>query len=220
MRTNLIQRVFSKIIRLSLSRSLSRLVDEGEGRVVINAQRIPFQIHKAPGAKLVLNGNLTIIPHLGGSESSQISLGRAAKLDIEGDFCIGNGVRIAVCDGARLRIGGRFQESASGITCNSSIMVKRSVDIGRDFICAWGVFITDSDWHQINGQQPQADVVIGDRVWIAHGASVLKGASIGSGSIVASHSLVSRINIPPQSMVAGAPAQIVRTGVNWSRDVQ
>jgi acetyltransferase-like isoleucine patch superfamily enzyme len=195
------------------------LVDEGSGKVVIFAPLIRFRIEKAPGAKLILNGNLRVLPHLGGNESSYISLGRGSELRIENDFTIGNGVRIAVADGARLTIGGRSAESGSGITSNSTIMVHHRVTIGCDLVCAWGVFITDSDWHTINGQQPQSDVLIGDRVWIAHGSSVLKGSELGTGSIVASHSVVSRIKAPSASLIAGAPAKIVRTGVCWSRDL-
>lgn len=128
-------------------------------------------------------------------------------------------MRIVVAKGASLRIAGKRHESDSGITCNSTIMVQRRLIIGSDLICAWNVFITDSDWHGIVGQSPQSDVEIGNHVWIAHGSSILKGARLGDGVVVASHSLVKGAEIPPYTLVAGVPAEVVRSNLKWQRDL-
>lgn len=87
-----------------------------------------------------------------------ISLGKNSSLIIDGDFTIGNGTRIFLDEGAFLYIGGNKYESASGITEKSRVMVRKSVHIGVDCIIAWNVFITDCDWHEIEGKSFQEDV--------------------------------------------------------------
>ena len=52
-------------------------------------------------------------------------------------------------------------------------------------------------------------IVVEDDVWIGAGASILSGVTIGRGSIVAAGSVVVR-SVPPRTIVAGCPAQIIR----------
>lgn len=52
-------------------------------------------------------------------------------------------------------------------------------------------------------------VTIGNDVWIGNGAIVLDGVSIGDGAIVAAGAVVTK-NIPPYSIVAGVPAQVIK----------
>lgn len=91
--------------------------------------------------------------------------------------------------------------------------------IGADFICAWHVLITDSDHHYIKGQPPHLPVIIGDHVWVATGATILKGANIGDGCIVAASSVVHRQIFPPRSLIAGIPAKVAKSSVVWARDI-
>ena len=96
-------------------------------------------------------------------------------------------------------------------------MAAKRIHIGPDTIVAWEVFVTDSDWHRIEGADMVEDVTIGDNVWIAHGASVLKGAVVPHGSIVAAKSLVQGAFKGSDLLLAGVPARIVREGVQWER---
>lgn len=50
---------------------------------------------------------------------------------------------------------------------------------------------------------------VGNDVWIAAGAHVLRGVSISDGAVVAANAVVTK-NVPPYAIVAGVPAQIVR----------
>jgi maltose O-acetyltransferase len=59
------------------------------------------------------------------------------------------------------------------------------------------------------GPQVAAPIIIGDGVWIASRVTVLPGVSIGDGSVVAAGAVVSR-DVPPNSLVAGVPARVVR----------
>lgn len=212
--------VKKRTICLIKSYFLSKKVDEGNGKFIIKDSKIKVKIRKRDGAKLQLNGNVIISSHsCSTNKTVTIDLGKHSLLKIDGDFTIGNDVKIHLNKGAQLSFGGKLIESASGITADTFIMVNKKIEIGTDFLCAWGVFITDSDWHQIEGQAHQADVLIGNHVWIANNSSILKGTAINDNCIVASNSkLINRI-YPSDSMIAGSPARVVKSDIKWSRDI-
>lgn len=131
---------------------------------------------------------------------------------------IGDGVCIKVLNGGNLLFGGREKETASGITANCVILVNQSVKIGKDALIAWDTVITDSDWHEIEGQSNSQNIVIGDHVWIATGAKVFKGVQIGGHSIVAAGAVVTRGTYPEQSLLAGVPAKVIKENMpEWHR---
>ena len=164
-----------------------------------------------------LTGNLLVNSWGGSNTPSSVSCADESSLAIAGDFEIGPNVHIEVACGAKLTLGGKRHSSASGITCNSRIMVENSVAIGADCIIAWDVYISDSNWHDVAGMTRSAPVSIGDHVWISHGVSVLKGAVIPSGCIVGTKSLVTKSFSTEHSLLAGIPAKEIRPGVEWSR---
>lgn len=185
-------------------------------RVRIGAsQRLRIQCDR--GARAQLSGLLKVNPWGGSNLPSSVYCGSGAALRIEGDFEIGPNVHIQVFPDAELHIGGRKDSTASGITADTRIMVEKSMHIGRDAIIAWEVLISDSDWHDVEGAQRNRPVTIGDRVWIAHGVSILKGAQIPSGCIVGAKSIVKGAVDGPNSLLAGTPARVVRTNVRWKR---
>jgi acetyltransferase-like isoleucine patch superfamily enzyme len=61
-----------------------------------------------------------------------------------------------------------------------------------------------------------APAVVGDRVWIALGATILGGVTIGEGAVVAAGSVVTR-DVEPFTVVGGAPARPIR---QRSRDLR
>ena len=52
-------------------------------------------------------------------------------------------------------------------------------------------------------------IVIEDGVWVGIGATVLQGVTIGKNSVVGANSVVTR-DVPPNTVVAGNPAKIVK----------
>ena len=56
---------------------------------------------------------------------------------------------------------------------------------------------------------PKSDVMIGNDVWIGEDVLVTNGANIGNGAVIAAKSVVNH-DVPPYSIVAGNPAQIVK----------
>jgi acetyltransferase-like isoleucine patch superfamily enzyme len=53
------------------------------------------------------------------------------------------------------------------------------------------------------------DVVIGNDVWIGHGATILCGVHIGDGAVIGAYSLVAK-DVPPYAVVAGCPIRLIR----------
>lgn len=53
------------------------------------------------------------------------------------------------------------------------------------------------------------DVIIGNDVWIGHGARVLSGVTIGNGAVIAAASVVTR-DVQPYAIVGGVPARLIR----------
>lgn len=56
---------------------------------------------------------------------------------------------------------------------------------------------------------PEAPVIIHNDVWIGCNCIILKGVEIGEGSIVGAGSVVTK-NVPPNTLVAGNPARVVK----------
>jgi len=89
------------------------------------------------------------------------------------------------------------------------------IEVGDDAILA-DCRIMDTDFHSIwpDRQSPDAiveaaPVVIEPNVWVAAGAMVLKGVRIGRNSVVAAGAVVIS-DVPPDSVVAGNPARVVK----------
>jgi acetyltransferase-like isoleucine patch superfamily enzyme len=84
--------------------------------------------------------------------------------------------------------------------------------IGPDCMLATDIEIRTGDSHAIFDAQsgerlnPAADVVLEEHVWVGARAIILKGCHIGKGSVVATGAVVTQ-SCPPQSIVAGNPAQ-------------
>lgn len=88
------------------------------------------------------------------------------------------------------------------------------IDIGDDVMIGPNVSLMTSS-HPIAPSQRRDGViarpiVIGKNVWIAAGVIVVGGVTIGENSVVAAGSVVTK-DVPPDSLVAGNPARLVRS---------
>jgi len=66
---------------------------------------------------------------------------------------------------------------------------------------------------QVGGEENYArskgDVIIGNDVWIGHGAMILSGVSIGHGAVIAANATITK-DVPPYAIVGGNPARLIR----------
>ncbi|MGK0247671.1 MAG: serine O-acetyltransferase [Oleispira sp.] len=87
-----------------------------------------------------------------------------------------------------------------------AVVVHKGAVIGED--CMIGSNVT------IGGKSKRAGLpVIGDRVYISTGARILGDIVIGSDSVIGANAVVIK-NVPPNSIVAGVPAKIIKSGID------
>lgn len=56
-------------------------------------------------------------------------------------------------------------------------------------------------------------IVIGNDVWIGHGAVILQGITIGNGAVIGANAVVTK-DVPPYAVVVGCPAKIIKYRFN------
>lgn len=136
-----------------------------------------------------------------------------ANLRVDGRVQIKRACHIQVDYDATLTIGAdTFFNEGSSVVCYSDST------IGSGCAISWGVCIVDSDVHKLDrdgDSSPHSPIHIGKDCWIGTNAVVLKGTQLGDGSVVAAGAVVAS-KVPPNSLVAGVPAKVVRENVSWA----
>jgi len=87
--------------------------------------------------------------------------------------------------------------------------------IGNEVNLAYGVMIITGTHHigptqRRAGQTSPHPVKIGDGCWVGARATILPGVTIGNGAVIGAASVVTR-DVPPDTVVTGNPARVVRT---------
>lgn len=123
---------------------------------------------------------------------------------------------ISIASGATLSVEG---DTEFGPEC--LVRCGKSIIIGKECVIGRRVEIMDSDFYGIieNGEQKSGfgqGIEIGDHVWIGDGAVILKDVKIGEGAIIGAGAVVTS-DVEAHTMVAGNPASVIKTGVDWKR---
>lgn len=113
-----------------------------------------------------------------------------------------------------IRIGANFSS-------NANVMInargKGHISIGNNVLIGPNVVLRSNDhvFEQaavlINDQgMTEGAIIVGNDVWIASNAVILKNVTIGDGAVVAAGAVVTK-NVPPYAIVGGVPARTIGT---------
>jgi acetyltransferase-like isoleucine patch superfamily enzyme len=137
---------------------------------------------------------------------------RDGRLQIGKHALLEPGVWITLPGSARVRIG-------AGTFLNMGVMLAAEdlVEIGEHCMLANGCFVTDSNHRYEDpelpitwqGFQSKGPTKIEDNCWLGANVVVTSGVTVGERCVVGANSVVTK-DIEPFSIVAGAPAQVLR----------
>lgn len=169
-----------------------------------------LQIHKK--ARIVLNAPFVMGTRrvLKSDCVTKLQMDMWTTLIVNGEFNMNENTNIWITHSGTLELNGGFINENCTITCANHIVIGKGAHIAREAV------IRDYDGHYIedSNYRTSKPVFIGDNVWIGYRAMILKGVTIGEGAVVAANSVVTK-DVPPHSIVAGNPAKIIRTKINW-----
>jgi len=150
------------------------------------------------------------------SQGALISLGDDCRVEIANQ-CTFGASQFHLFEKGTLRVGFNVRFAWD---CQINMHEESLIDIGAESLIAGGTWLTTSDMHSVIDQEtgkrinPPEDIIVGEHVWIAARASILKGATIGRDSIVAAFAVVTE-GCPAGCILGGSPARIIKRGVNW-----
>lgn len=117
-----------------------------------------------------------------------------------------------------IRIGARSYVNGGMIVASP----RARIVIGEDCMLSYCVHLrTDMHRHgevdvPMNQQgHDEADIVIGDDVWIGYGAQIMSGVTVGSHSVVGAGAVVTH-DVPEFAVVGGVPARLLK----WRRGLE
>lgn len=149
---------------------------------------------------------------------SNVELGEKTRIDPTVKFVTDNGKEARVGD--RTKMVGETELVSpfvigNDVFINRGAYIRANVTIGdRANIGPFARLVTDT--HEIGTAKRRAGktvfppIVIEDGAWIGAAATVLGGVTVGHGAIVAAGAVVTK-DVPPNTVVAGVPARIVKT---------
>lgn len=184
-----------------------------KGRFFFPARYSVLDIHKQ--ALISIKGSMLFgYKRIRGSKmESRLAVEGNGSLAIEsGHVHIYYGTDILVFKGANLTFKGN-------VTMNQRVQIicMDNITIGDDVMISRDVVIRDNDGgHEIltDGYKKTAPVIIGNHVWIGHGAMIVKGVTIGDGAIIGAGAWVAT-NVKPNALVMGDPARAIKKNVEW-----
>ena len=112
----------------------------------------------------------------------------------------------------------------SGVFTNSQCLVEcadgADIHIGNNCMFSDNVELRAGDGHTIlntKGKKINTNksIYISDHVWLGKYVMVLKGVKISKNSIVGARSLVTKSFDDDGVIIAGVPAKVIKTGINW-----
>ncbi len=150
---------------------------------------------------------------LGNKQSTYWQIGKNATVIFRGDAILGKGTQI---------IANGVLEFGDDFFCNANCIINSGNDVtfGSKCILGWNVTVMDGDGHSIHKQgdpvtvHPYPYIYVGNHVWIASEAMLLKGAFVQEHSVVAAKGCVTR-KFEKDSLLVGGFNRILSENICW-----
>lgn len=183
----------------------------------------------------VINKGLSRLEKDVRGSNNTIEIGENSILNKVKIYIRGNGNKIVIGKNCRIYSQCSFWMEGNGIQIilgdNTSVQYmthfcaqenNRRIILGNNCMISNKVTFRTSDSHSILDAyseirlNPPKDIKIGNHVWVAAQAIILKGADIGDNCIIGSRSVVTKV-FPANCLAVGMPAIIVKKDVTWDR---
>ena len=130
---------------------------------------------------------------------SSLTLHNAAKMTFGRNFCLGhNSILYANgLDGAEFTVGDDCAIAGEAVVRNDDAHTIFDVQTGKIL------------------NRPRS-LHLGNHVWVTFRCTLLKGTSLPDNTIVGCGTICTKAFTEPNTIIAGTPPRVIRTGVNWS----
>lgn len=194
-----------------------------------------FNLNNGRGIKVVNQGCMRIVKDIRG-KNNLISVGTGSRIQKAQVVIHGDNNRLLIGKKCIVGPGCSFRLEGNNITisigddttftrdCNLTAQEDNmKIEIGVDCMFSNTIVVRTSDSHPIYSLEKgerinnPKSVIIGNHVWIAPNAKIMKGAFIGHGAVVGSDTMINK-TVPGNSLAVGTPAKIVKENINWTRE--
>ncbi len=155
---------------------------------------------------------MALMERFNGSPAADPGLRRRLLDDLLGDFGEGSEIRPPLyCDyGYQIHIGARTFANFGLVALDvAKIVIGDDVQFGPNVQLLTPTHPTDAKLRRAKWEAAKP-ITIGENAWLGGGAIVLAGVSIGENAIVGAGAVVTK-DVPPNSLVVGNPARVVRS---------
>lgn len=196
----------------------------GNNKLSINGRNNKIQYNSSllKNSRILIKGNNNLIV-FGDKSRLEIDVkiyGNNNLIEI-GEDCIVKRVKFWIEDDVNCVVVQRFStiEESTEIACIEGCSIK----IGMDCMLSSDIVIRTGDSHSILDAfgkriNPSKNITVGNHVWIGHKATLNKGVNISANSIVASGAIVANSFDEQNCILAGIPATVLKSNINWTRD--
>ncbi|NRD76944.1 acyltransferase [Bacillus sp. BRMEA1] len=152
------------------------------------------------------------------NKHSYLKLDNGCKVVFHGKANLSEGISVRCDNGGIIEFGANFAANQNCFIASNTL-----VKFGDDVLLGWNINVRDSDGHHIYLQDKtepfnlNKSISIGNSVWIASYANILKGSKISDNSIVGYGSLVTKEFNESQQILAGVPAKVVKQNITWRK---
>lgn len=185
------------------------------------------------GAKITKSGCVKISKNVRGKNNSFIS-GEGCLIDKLGLCIIGDNNKITIGRNCTIQKGCNFwiignnssivigDDTRIGANCAIEVQEdNQHITVGNDNLWSHNIRLRNNDSHYIYDKETgkrtnlPRGIEIGNHVWIAAFATILKGVHVGNGSVIGTHALVTK-DVPENVVSVGIPAKMVQSNIEWS----